>query len=245
MDAWMRDVHVDTLQVLDRAGVVVLQPTSEVTCCGALHHHAGLSVRAESMARDMMSAFPGDAPIVVNSAGCGAMLKEYGYLLGTPAAHTFSQRVVDIHEFLGQPSRVELLKSHVRSRSPHTVVVQDPCHLRHAQRSHLPVRDLLALVADTVDVPDDGLCCGAGGSYFLTHPHMAIELRERKISSIMSVMKGNLEFVVASANPGCSMHLGNGGVDVVHPMTLIARHLVSATDSLASSERFANDKKNA
>jgi len=92
MDAWMRDVHADTIHVLKSAGVTVAQPVHNASCCGALHSHAGLATSARSMAIDVMESFPGDAPIVVNSAGCGAMLKEYGELIGTKEAAAFSRR---------------------------------------------------------------------------------------------------------------------------------------------------------
>lgn len=236
MDAWMRDVHVDTIHVLKSAGVTVAQPVHNASCCGALHSHAGLTTRARSMAFDVMESFPGDAPIVVNSAGCGAMLKEYGVVIGTEEAVAFSRRVLDVHEFLAHPSRFSRLAARVTSRVGQPVVVQDPCHLRHAQRAHLPVRELLALVADTTETSDDGLCCGAGGSYFLTHSNMAKQLRDRKISSITSVVRGSSKFLVASANPGCAMHLSSGGVEVVHPMTLLSRHLTSVVDGHERSD---------
>ena len=72
-------------------------------CCGALHTHAGLTDAARHLAANVMSSMPGDAPIVVNSAGCGAALKEYGHLLGTPAAAVFGARVLDVHEFVAMP----------------------------------------------------------------------------------------------------------------------------------------------
>ena len=122
--------------------------------------HAGLEDEAKRAATATMHALRGDAPIVVDSAGCGAMLKDYGHLLGTDEAARFSARVRDIHEWLAP--RLDVLPA---PRGPRVVVaVQDPCHLRHVQRAHLAVRRVLEPFADVVELDDDGLCCG-GGAY--------------------------------------------------------------------------------
>src|SRR5205085_8502629 len=101
-------------------------------CCGALHVHAGLTDEACRLAERVMASMPGDAPVVVDSAGCGAALKDYGRLLGTPEAERFAARVFDVHEWLA--ARVDALPAPAR-RLPHPVAVQDPCHLRHVQRA--------------------------------------------------------------------------------------------------------------
>ena len=93
MDAWQRQTHRSTAKVLSAVGVTYQMPGSGGACCGALHIHAGLTDEAKGLARKVMWSMPGEAPIVVNSAGCGAALKDYGHLLGTEEARAFSARV--------------------------------------------------------------------------------------------------------------------------------------------------------
>lgn len=220
MDAWLRDVHRATARVLQGIGVTYAVPGPGGGCCGALHVHAGLDAETKRLALDVMASMPGDAPIVVNSAGCGAALKDYGHLLGTDAARAFSARVLDVHEFVA--ARADRLRP-VRHLGP--VVVQDPCHLRHVQRTHLAVRTVLATVADLVELDDDGLCCGAGGAYSALEPELAGRIRERKLAALDRVGAADGARVVASANPGCAMHLSSTGVLVKHPMELVAEAL--------------------
>jgi glycolate oxidase iron-sulfur subunit len=216
MDAWQRNTHRNTAKVLDALGVTYTAPGSGGACCGALHIHAGLTDEAKRLAERVIRSMPGDAPIVVNSAGCGAALKDYGHLLGTSEAHAFSARVRDASEFVAP--LVDRLP--VRRRLG-PVTVQDPCHLRHVQRAHLPVRIVLAAVADVVELDDEGLCCGAGGAYSTLQPELATQIRERKLAAIERAGPQ----VVASANPGCAFHLAAAGVNVKHPMDLVAEAL--------------------
>ncbi len=218
MDAWQRPVHAAALRLLDAMGVGVALPGRGGDCCGALHVHAGLTPAARVLADRVMASMPGDAPILVDSAGCGAQLKDYGHLLDTDAAVAFSRRVYDIHEWLAERA-VELPAAR---RSLGAVIVQDPCHLRHVQRTHLAVRTVLAPYATVVELDDDGLCCGAGGAYSALHPATAAAVRERKLAAIARAGDG----VVASANPGCAMHLAAAGVTVRHPIELIAEATV-------------------
>jgi glycolate oxidase iron-sulfur subunit len=164
-----------------------------------------------------MAALPGGAPILVDSAGCGAMLKDYGHLLGTPEAEAFSARVRDVHEWLAD----HMPDVAVPAAERPVVAIQDPCHLRHVQRAHAAVRTVLSPVATIAELDDDGLCCGAGGAYAAVQPALATAIRDRKLAAIARA--GNP--VVASANPGCALHLAAAGVDVVHPCTLLARAL--------------------
>jgi glycolate oxidase iron-sulfur subunit len=217
MDAWMRDVHADAQRVVEATGAGVALPPSGAACCGALALHAGMGHEARAAARRTMAALPGDAPILVDSAGCGAMLKDYGHLLGTPDAEAFSGRVRDIHEWLAEC----LPDIAVPEAERPVVAIQDPCHLRHVQRAHASVRTVLAPVATIVELDDEGLCCGAGGAYAAVQPALASAIRERKLAAIARAGTP----VVASANPGCALHLAAAGVDVVHPCTLLARAL--------------------
>ncbi len=213
MDAWQREVHHATAAVLAHVGVGHRTPGPGAACCGALHVHAGLTDEAARLARRVMASMPGDAPIAVNSAGCGAALRDYGHLLGTDEARRFAARVHDVHQLVAE--RANRLRP-VRRAGP--VIVQDPCHLRHVQRAHLPVRAVLGAVADVVELDDDGLCCGAGGAYSALEPELAAAIRERKLAAIERA-GGH---VVASANPGCGLHLAAAGVRVRHPMQVVA-----------------------
>jgi glycolate oxidase iron-sulfur subunit len=93
------------------------------------------------------------------------------------------------------------------------------------QRTHLAVRAVLAPVADVVELDDDGLCCGAGGVYSALHPELAGAIRERKVATIARARRASGATVVASANPGCALHLSAGGVEVRHPVELVAAGL--------------------
>lgn len=219
MDAWMRGTHRSTAALISATGTTFALPAPGAACCGALHVHAGLENDARRRAESTMAAMPGDAPILVNSAGCGAALKEYGHLLGTADAAAFSARVRDVHEWLAP--RLDRLPESPRRLDP--VIVQDPCHLRHVQRAHLPVRDVIGAVADVVELDDDGVCCGAGGAYSTMHPEMAADIRDRKLAAIgRAAPAGTL---VVSANPGCAMHLAAAGLDVRHPIDVLASAL--------------------
>ena len=221
MDAWQREIHRAGQQVIEAAGFGVT-PTNELApCCGALHTHAGLGSDSRTLARRTIDALGSDRPILVDSAGCGAAMKDYGHLLGTAEAARFAVNVFDINEWLAQHidrlPTVEPLEL--------TVAIQDPCHLRHVQRVHEATRVVLEpFVRRLVELDDDGLCCGAGGAYSVTEPEMAGLIRDRKLDSI-----GRADAdVVASANPGCSMHLAAAGVETTHPMELVARALRKA-----------------
>jgi glycolate oxidase iron-sulfur subunit len=216
MDAWQRDTHRSTAKVLGALGVSYQLPGAGGGCCGALHVHAGLADEAKGLARRVIASMPGDAPVVVNSAGCGAALKDYGHLLGTDEAVAFSARVRDASEFVAP-----LVDRLTVRRRLGPVTVQDPCHLRHVQKAHLPVRTLLAAVADVVELDDEGLCCGAGGAYSTLQPELAGQIRDRKLAAIARAGPQ----VVASANPGCAYHLAAAGVNVKHPMDLVAEAL--------------------
>jgi glycolate oxidase iron-sulfur subunit len=220
MDAWQRDTHLAVQTVIEATGVGVHPTGSAAPCCGALTAHAGLHDQARVRARQVIAALADGAPVLVDSAGCGAAMKEYGRLLGTAEARAFSQRVFDVHEWLAE--RVDDLPR-VRPL-PMTVAVQDPCHLRHVQGVHQSVRTVLApFVESLVELDDEGLCCGAGGAYSVLEPDLAGDIRERKLAAIGRAAAD----VVVSANPGCSIHLAAGGATVTHPLELVARALAA------------------
>jgi glycolate oxidase iron-sulfur subunit len=216
MDAWMRPVHEAVMRVLAATGAGVALPGNDAGCCGALHAHAGLVSDARDLARRTMSAFPGTAPILVDSAGCGAAMKDYGRLIGTDESARFSARVLDVHEWLSlNLDRLPMPRG--EARFAELVAIQDPCHLRHVQKAHNSVRVVLSRYADLVELDDEGLCCGAGGAYSVQHAEMAGAIRERKLAAIARSGAS----VVVAANPGCAMHLAAAGVDVRHPLEIV------------------------
>lgn len=238
MDAWMRDTHRAVQSVIEVTGAGVALPPAGASCCGSLHTHAGMGDESRRLAARTMAALPGDAPILVDSAGCGAAMKEYGHLLGTDEARRFAARVQDVHEWLA--ARIDKLPMSEaiapRDSGPDAgdpgagsetqrlrITVQDPCHLRHVQQAHLPVRTVLSRFFDVVELDDDGLCCGAGGAYSQQHPEIAAAVRERKVAAIERAGTS----VVASANPGCTLHLRAVGLDVRHPLEIVAEHLAA------------------
>jgi len=189
-----------------------------------LQVHAGLHDASAQLATDVIASMPGDAPVLVNSAGCGAALKDYGKLVGTDGARRFSARVFDVHEWLAP--RIGDLDL---DRSETSYVVQDPCHLRHVQGAHLPVRTVMECVGTVVELDDDGLCCGAGGAYSALQPELAGQIRDRKLEAIDRALERSGASVLVSANPGCSMHLQQAmderGVGVRHPIDVLAAAL--------------------
>lgn len=232
MDAWQRDVHLATQRNLEAAGFSVVPTAGLAPCCGALQAHSGLGHDARRLGHDMVEAlgrertiggFELDAstPVIVNSAGCGAAMKSYDHTLETADAAAFVGRVFDSQEFLAEHL------DHLPSVDPLDlrVAVQDPCHLRHVQRAHEATRPVLRpFVRELVELDDEGLCCGAGGAYSVLEPELAGAIRDRKVGAIDRAAPD----VVASANPGCSMHLGQAGVETLHPMELVDLALQAA-----------------
>jgi len=221
MDAWQRDIHRAAIAVLGACGAGVALPGPGAACCGALHVHAGLQPDAARLASRVMAAFPGSAPILVDSAGCGAALKDYGHLLGTPEADAFAARVQDIHDWLAIHAD--------RLPAPHPdqpgqtgdaprIAVQDPCHLRHVQRGEMAVRVVLQRYGELVELDDEGRCCGAGGAYSVLQPDLAGQIRTQKVAVIGAATPD----VVASANPGCGLWLAAAGVPIRHPLEIVA-----------------------
>lgn len=198
-------VHRATVRVLARNGCEVVAPPAQV-CCGALHAHNGDQRTARRLARRNIDAFLAEDvdAIVVNSAGCGAAMKEYGDLLeGDERASRFSALVKDVHEFL-----LELPLKPPRGRLDLDVTVQDSCHLAHAQRLASAPRDVLALIPGLrlVDMPHADRCCGSAGVYSLTQPGMSLALIDSKMAEVQATGAA----VIATANPGCMAQLETG-----------------------------------
>lgn len=198
-------VHRATLRVLARNGCEVIAPRAQV-CCGALHAHNGDHRTAQRLARHNLDAFLAEDvdAIVVNSAGCGAAMKEYGELLdGDERARRFSGLVKDVHEFL-----LELPLKPPAGRLELDVTVQDSCHLAHAQRLARAPRDVLAQIPGLrlVDMPHADRCCGSAGVYSLTQPGMSLQLLDSKMAEV----RATGATVIATANPGCMAQLEAG-----------------------------------
>ncbi len=223
------DVNSDTAAILAANGCEVLVNQKQ-GCCGALHLHNGFESEAKALARKFVNAFgpaEGLDAIVINSAGCGSTLKEYGELLADDP--TYSAKAValaakckDICEFLDDLGWTAPLKT-VNDK----VTYHDACHLAQAQRITHPPRKLLALVPglDVVDLPESEVCCGSAGIYNLTEPEMATRLQARKIANILDTGAST----VVTGNPGCMAWIASGlrgrGVEVVHPATFLRRAL--------------------
>ena len=116
------------------------------------------------------------------------------------------------------------------------MIVQDPCHLRHAQACHGAVREVLAPHVDLVELDDEGLCCGAGGAFSLVQPGLAGDARDRKVAAVARATNRSGATTVVSANPGCARHLAAVGLHVRHPMEVLA-------DACRSSETDSGTEK--
>ena len=220
MEGLFSHVHDATIRTLQVNGYAVGEAPAQV-CCGALHAHAGLRDEARGLARTNLAAFGNDdTPIVVNSAGCGAMLKEYGHLVDVPEeGQRFAARVRDVSELLAERGP--------RPGAPLdvTVAYDPPCHLLHAQRiAEPPERMLRAIpVLRLISMPDAAQCCGSAGLFTLVEPMMSRAVLAPKLASLAEARPQ----VVATGNPGCLMQLGAGlaaaGVPaaVRHPVELL------------------------
>lgn len=205
-DAFFPETNLATAMVLQKNGCEVWIPRKQ-GCCGALHYHAALEEPAKGFAKancDTFLASEIDA-IIVNAAGCGAMLKDYGHLFhGTPEqdrAALFAKKVKDISEFLIElgpikPTHPVKLKA----------AYHDACHLCHGQQIRKQPRQLLELIPELQLVPlnESEICCGAAGSYNLTQPEMAERLGERKAKNVLDTGAE----AVFSGNVGCLIQLG-------------------------------------
>jgi glycolate oxidase iron-sulfur subunit len=214
-------VHDATKRTLEANGYEVVEVNGQ-TCCGALHEHAGDRGNAEALARRNVAAFADRADyIVVNSAGCGALLKDYGHLLGTSAAESVAGRVRDVTELLAEagPRRGAAL--------PIEVVYDAPCHLQHAQQVQAAPLAVLGAIPELRLrlLPSSDKCCGSAGIYSVLQPDMARSVLAMKIESLAGAEpRPN---VVATGNPGCLMQIGAGlraaelDIEARHPVELL------------------------
>jgi glycolate oxidase iron-sulfur subunit len=223
MDALFGHVHQATRRTLQANGYRVVDPPGQV-CCGALHEHAGDRAGATELARANLAALAGRADYVaVDSAGCGAVLKDMGRLLEGDAARALAATVRDVTELLA-----------ARGPRPGAPIAlqacyDPPCHLQHAQRVHAEVLTVLAAVPalDVRLLPGAERCCGAAGIYGALHPAMSRAVLADKLAGLRGAEPRPA--VVLTGNPGCLMQIGAGlradglSIPVAHPIELLDR----------------------
>jgi glycolate oxidase iron-sulfur subunit len=211
MEGLFSHVHAATIRTLGVNGYTVREVPGQV-CCGALHAHAGLHAAAQELARVNQVAFgDDDTPIIVNSAGCGAMLKQY--------APRFAARVRDVTELLAARGPAPGAPLSLR------VAYDAPCHLVHAQRVAEPPLAVLRAVPgiELQETADSAQCCGSAGLYSLLEPELSRAVLAPKLGLLLEAPPD----VLATGNPGCVMQLGaglqaaNSAVAVRHPVELL------------------------
>jgi glycolate oxidase iron-sulfur subunit len=223
-DAMFRPTNWATARVLQENGCDVVVPQGQ-QCCGAIHFHAGSSEPARQMADANVTAFDASSvdAVIINVAGCGSMLKDYGHHWNDalqPAREAFAHKVKDVNEFLAQlglidpPGELKL-----------TATYHDACHLVHAQKIREEPRAILSRIPGLklIELPESELCCGAAGTYNLTEPEMAERLSRRKLNNILSTGAR----VVVTSNAGCLLQIAREArlqgevLKVMHPMELL------------------------
>lgn len=229
-DAMFGPTNWATARVLQFNGCEVIVPRDQV-CCGAIHYHSGAGEPALQLAQQNADAFNADDvdAVIINVAGCGSMLKDYGHVAHeiSPAddetrqrLEKFAHKVKDVSEFLMSLGPIAPT-GEIKLRATY----HDACHLCHAQKIREQPRDLLSLVPglELIPLAESEICCGAAGSYNLTQPEMAAQLGRRKLENIL---KTNAQAVI-TGNAGCSlqlqMQLRQAGHDiwVAHPMDVL------------------------
>ena len=218
-------INLDSVDVLAQNGFEVVIPR-EQGCCGALHAHAGDEAFAHALARRNAQAFAGADAIVVNSAGCGAALRDAARWLGAEG-EALAAGAIDICALLAREGlRGDLGRLQAR------VCYDDPCHLVHAQKVSDAPRRLLEQIPGLSLIPheDPAACCGAAGIYNLTHHEMSQAVLARKLRALAAADPD----LIATGNPGCLMQLRSGAAraglraEVVHPVELLARAYFSS-----------------
>jgi glycolate oxidase iron-sulfur subunit len=223
---FFREVNEATLRVLAAEGCEVVVPEGQ-GCCGALSIHAGRAAESKEMAKALMEAFERERldAIIVNAAGCGSSLKDYGRLFEKdPAwaarAAAFSAKIRDVTEFLASIPRVA-----TRHPIAARIAFHDPCHLAHAQKIKDAPRALLSEIPGLtlLEIPDGDQCCGSAGIYNLVAPESSDEIGRRKAENVLATKPD----LLASANPGCTLQLkrllGERGatLPMAHPVEIL------------------------
>ncbi|PXW28648.1 glycolate oxidase subunit GlcF [Paraburkholderia caballeronis] len=218
-------------RVLDRLGISVVA-APQAGCCGAAEYHLNAQQDGLQRARRNIDAWwpaieAGAEAIVQTASGCGAFVKEYAHLLRDDPAYAdkaarVSELARDLVEVLGAEP-LDALETATRRR----IAFHCPCTLQHAQKLGGAVEGLLTKLGyDLTDVPDSHLCCGSAGTYSITQPELAVQLRERKLDALES---GTPELIV-TANIGCQTHLaGANRTGVRHWIELVEDALDEST----------------
>lgn len=221
-------VNEATARVLTANGCEVVIPRQG--CCAALPAHQGQEAQAQALARQMIDSFIAEDldAIIINAAGCGHTLKEYGHIMANDdeykeKAEQFADKVKDVQEFLAE---IELTAElHSLAAEELTLVYQDACHLLHGQKISVQPRQLLRKIPGVKlrEPRDASLCCGSAGIYNMLQPETADELGKQKADNLVNTGAS----LIASPNPGCSLqiqkHLELKGsqVKILHPIELL------------------------
>ena len=232
------EVNAATIRVLAAEGCEVVIPRSQ-GCCGALLLHSGLEADAAEMARRFIDAFEAEAAdvdtIVINAAGCGSTLKQYGHLLRddpvyAERARALAVKCTDISELLD-----ELEPRAPRHPVPLRIAYHDACHLQHAQGVTEEPRRVLRTIPglELCEIPEADICCGSAGVYNLVEPHTAVELGDRKASHILTTRAD----AVVSSNPGCLLQIASRLEQAGQPTQTY--HLVELLDASIKGEAIA------
>ena len=235
MEGLFTDVNRATERVLAVNGWSLAEAPGQ-RCCGALHAHAGDAETARALARANIAAFErsGADVIVLNSAGCGAMCKEYDHLLAddpswAARARAFAGKVRDVHQLLAEPGPLPAAPA---AGAPMRVAYDAPCHLQHAQRIvDAPLQVLRASGATLVPLADADQCCGSAGIFSLVQPAVAERVLAPKLDRIAEAGAA----VVATGNPGCLMQIGGGLARAGRPEAV--RHPVELLDEAYARTR--------
>jgi glycolate oxidase iron-sulfur subunit len=220
-------VNEATVRVLTANGCEVVIPKSQ-GCCAALPEHQGQTEQAKVLARQMIDSFADTHVdfVIINAAGCGHTLKEYGHILAddpeyAEKAKIFAAKVKDSQEFLANVGLTAKLSPLTDKNL--TLVYQDACHLLHGQKISVQPRQLLKQIPGvTLKEPiDAALCCGSAGVYNMLQPEVAEELGKQKAQNLLNTGAD----LIASPNPGCSLqiskYLQGKTISVMHPMELL------------------------
>ncbi|NJN72374.1 MAG: (Fe-S)-binding protein [Limnothrix sp. RL_2_0] len=222
-------VNEATARVLSANGCEVVVPQSQ-GCCAALPAHQGQDQQAQTLARQMIDSFANQDLdyIIINAAGCGHTLKEYGRILQDDAeyaekAREFASKVLGAQEFLAGIGLTADLNAITETELP--LVYQDACHLLHGQKISTQPRELLQQIPNVQlrEAIANNICCGSAGVFNLLQPDIAAELGSSKARNLANTGAQ----AIASPNPGCSLqiqqHLQQQGKDISvwHPMELL------------------------
>ncbi|MBY0121389.1 (Fe-S)-binding protein [Bacillus sp. S/N-304-OC-R1] len=206
MDIMFSDINESTINVLTRNGNDVNIPSGQ-TCCGALHVHAGDRDMGRKLAKQNIEAFKDAETVIVNAAGCGCMMKEYGELFREEPewkkkAEEFSEKVVDISKHL-HDTGYEKPKAELKTK----ITYHDACHLAHGQGVRKEPREILLDIpgVEMIHMPNADRCCGSAGIYNITNPEMASAVLESKMENVPEDVE-----MISMGNPGCMLQMAVG-----------------------------------